>query len=290
MLCLQALSNVDQPTMAAKTIADMPIPSVMNGFTVASYAARVFAPTLVEEKGLYAVKKMLDSVKDKLPEPGDDANEQRYHTMAKATLIGGYAEAMVTMGQEEMAFKYLDDEIANADEALANNLKGNVRSLKATATRNAIVGNASPAFGFGKEINGFKGMDAWKGKVVVIDFFAHWCGPCKVSFPDIRKMYDDLHDKGLEIVSVTKYYGFYNQERDLTPEQEFGKMHDFMKEFNMNWQVAYVEDSMFEEYGVTGIPTAYLVDRDGNIHSYKVGYSPESFKEFRKKVEELLAK
>jgi hypothetical protein len=61
-----------------------------------------------------------------------------------------------------------------------------------------------------------------------------------------------------------------------------------MSDHKMNWPVVYSDRSLFDVYGVTGIPTTYLIGRDGTIHSFHVGYSAESFKTFRAEVEKLL--
>ena len=77
------------------------------------------------------------------------------------------------------------------------------------------------------------------------------------------------------------------QEIDST---EFAKMADFMKEHKIDWPVIYTDRSSYAPFGVTGIPHVVLIDRDGKVVKVKVGYSPESFKEFRATVEKLLAK
>jgi len=160
-------------------------------------------------------------------------------------------------------------------------------------TQWTLVGAVAPSLTVERSSGGtFTGLEQYKGKVVLVDFFAHWCPPCKASYPDMRKLYDDLHDKGLEIVGVTTYYGYYNDQKGLTPDQEFAKMADFIKEFNIAWPVAFGKDKdrkNFEAYGVTGIPTVAVIDREGKVHSLDVGYSAASFKKFRAEVEKLVA-
>ncbi len=158
----------------------------------------------------------------------------------------------------------------------------------AMKVQKTIEGSACPTLKVEKSIGNFQGMEAYKGKVLILDFFAHWCGPCKASFPDMRKMYSDLHQKGLEIVHVTRYYGYYGQEKGLTPEQEFNKMTGFMKENDLPWPCVYVPASNFADFGCTAIPHVLLVGPDGKVEQLKIGYSAATFAEFRKHVEQLV--
>lgn len=295
MMCLQAFRSMGKSDQAAETIGEMPLPSVMNAYSVASMAANYFAAPLAKEQGMDAVKKMLDSIEAKIPEPGTGQNDERYYNLAHTQVVIGYANGLKATDGATAAVKFLDSRIAaTEDEALKASLTSSARSMKAEVTREALVGNAAPGFEFVAEIGGFKGLESLKGKVVVLDFFAHWCGPCIRSFPDVRKMYDDLKGEGLEIVGITTYYGYFGSEnrekRDMERDVEQSLMPAFMEKYDMNWNVSFIERDVFDSYGITGIPTAYLIDRDGNVHSYKVGYSAESFAKFRKKVEELLKK
>lgn len=152
-----------------------------------------------------------------------------------------------------------------------------------------MVGTSAPALTSERGYGEFPGLEGLKGKVVLIDFFAHWCGPCKAAFPSMVEMYKDLKSKGLEIVGFTTYYGYYGTERNISKDDEFAKMKDFMAEHKMTWPVVYGERSNFENYGVTGIPHVALLDKDGNVSHIKIGYSEAGMKELRKKIEQLLA-
>jgi hypothetical protein len=93
---------------------------------------------------------------------------------------------------------------------------------------------------------------------------------------------------------VTTYYGYYGTEnrekRDMARDAEFARMQDdFYKKHSLPWPTVFGERSNMEGYGVSGIPHITVIGRDGKVHSYKIGYSPESFAEFRKDIEKLIA-
>lgn len=115
----------------------------------------------------------------------------------------------------------------------------------------------------------------FKGKVVLIQFWATWCPPCRAEMPNIIKAYKRFKDKGFDVLGVS---------RDRPPEGE-QKLVDYAKAKGMPWrQVSYKggADEIAEAYGVNGIPHTVLVGRDGKV--VRVGVRGEALQRALEKL------
>ena len=104
----------------------------------------------------------------------------------------------------------------------------------------------------------------YKGKVVLLNFWATWCGPCRDEVPDFVKLVESYGDQGFVIMGISM---------DDGPEP----VHDFYEEFKMNYPVVMGNAQVAQLYGgVFGIPISFLIGRDGRIYSQHMGVVPRS--------------
>lgn len=141
--------------------------------------------------------------------------------------------------------------ISELDE-LVTRLEGFVRKM-------SLPGN--PIEIKGKTLSG-KDFDIkqYKGKVVLVDFWATWCGPCIAELPNVKEMYDAYHDKGFEVIGIS-----LDDNRDSLVE--------FIKNRDLKWETIFFdepenqgwENPIANHYGITGIPAVFLVNQEGNV-------------------------
>lgn len=132
------------------------------------------------------------------------------------------------------------------------------------------------------------GLSEMKGKVILIDFWATWCGPCISMFPKLKSLRELYKDKGFEIIGVTRYYGeVEGVSADRKSELEF--IEKFKEKFRLDYPVAVAFDVInHHNYGVQGLPTTVIIDRQGRIRYLEAGVNENQLKRIQEWIERLL--
>jgi thiol-disulfide isomerase/thioredoxin len=155
---------------------------------------------------------------------------------------------------EQLKTEYPDTVINGNTDIFLAGLRDDANRKKIRDT--FLPGTSFPDFNE-KDIQGNPlSISKYKGKVVLVDFWATWCGPCVAELPLVQSAYKKYHDKGFEIVGIS-----LDEDKDA--------LESFVKKKKMPWP-QYFEGKRFDgklpvKYGVDATPTTYLIDREGKI-------------------------
>jgi thiol-disulfide isomerase/thioredoxin len=185
-------------------------------------------------------------------------------------------------GGSPYAKRLLDSTIPLFKNSGNEDIVGIVPMLEGIARRMGLPGNPIEVSGTlldGSQFN----WGAYRGKVVLVDFWATWCGPCRAEVPNVLKLYNAYHGKGFEVVGISL---------DEKPEQA----QSYIQQTGIPWVTLFNKDEnqrgwehpLAVYYGITGIPRAILVDQEGKVVSM-MARGPNLERELRKLLGEPLA-
>jgi thiol-disulfide isomerase/thioredoxin len=127
-----------------------------------------------------------------------------------------------------------------------------------------------------------------RGQVVLLDFWATWCGPCRATLPRFEKFYEQYKDKGFMVIGLTNFEGQV-EGKQLTRVQELNYLRDFKKKFGLTYGFAISDTGKNDvNYVVSSIPTTFLIDRRGVVRFISIGSSDVEGAALNKMIRKLL--
>jgi len=194
--------------------------------------------------------------------------------------------------------------------------KGTQEDIAKADPFHGMIGKPAPNLVADFSFNGqTKSLADLKGKVVLVDFWAVWCGPCIQTFPHLRELNTEYKEKGLEILGVTTYFEAYGFDKEqgklkvvakkvkdedtglvkvegkLTRSQEQEMLKDFVTHHKLEHRmIALTRDGWIraaKEFNIRGIPHVALVDRRGNIRMVRVGSGPANAEAIAEEIKKL---
>jgi thiol-disulfide isomerase/thioredoxin len=146
----------------------------------------------------------------------------------------------------------------------------------------SLAGKPAPDWTLSRPDGSKVQLSKLKGEVVVLDFWATWCGPCKAAMPGINQLYKDFGSgKGKQPVRVI---GVNAYERDPSNK----KAAAYMKQQGFSYDLVLNGDEVAAQYGIEGIPTILLIDQKGVVRKVQVGYDTQLEANFKKLIDGLL--
>ena len=203
----------------------------------------------------------------------EDQGQERLKMMINSSLKNPASVYLLTLINWKKDSEFVVNELnkllaVNPNFEEATTLKKEVVAYVAQKNR-LQKGVAAPEIAYLNPDGNITALTSFKGKYVIVDFWASWCGPCRKAIPKLKDLYTQYKDKGFEILSISV-------------DSDDAAWRRAMSEENMPWSqvVSPNKDKTLKDFMIQGIPTLFLLDREGKIIEIFTGYSP--------RLEELL--
>jgi thiol-disulfide isomerase/thioredoxin len=196
--------------------------------------------------------------------------------VAQGKLVGTARELAVASPTDEAYCRALEmmSELGSASPDLAEQIKtvaAGMQTSLAPQVADELAGDRKvqsyekkPLVITGQTVEGkaFSTAD-WRGKVILVDFWATWCGPCRGALPRVKKVYADYHARGLEVLGVSNDYDPKKLASFVAadPGMPWPQLLDANAAADHQW------NPITEGFGITGIPTMFLIDKRGVLRS-----------------------
>lgn len=149
--------------------------------------------------------------------------------------------------------------------------------LAPSAAWAVAVGEPAPPLAAQTADGQWQRLQDWRGKVVYVDFWAAWCGPCREAMPQYERLYRQHGAQGLVILGV-------NVDTERQPAEAM------LKRLKPSFPVVFDPKGQWaERFALPAMPSAYLIDRRGVVRYVHVGYKSQTLPELERKIAEVLA-
>ena len=158
---------------------------------------------------------------------------------------------------------------------LCYSLKGDGSTNKTQRGTGLSIGSRAPDFALNDPQGKTNRLSDYKGKVVLIDFWATWCAPCQKELPLIQRIYDRYKDEGLVVLTISV-------------DRQQSIVSSYMWENGYTFPVLLADSEVQLAYKVRGIPALFLLDRKGSVRFYQRGFKPRLEEKISGTISKLL--
>jgi len=149
--------------------------------------------------------------------------------------------------------------------------------LSCSRTEKATVGSA-PSFVLSTIKKDRLNLNDYRGKVVVLEFFASWCPPCQMAVPELKSLYEQYRGKGFVVLAIAMDDG----------PTALSAVKSFVNEYGIPYPVMIDDGKVSRQYQVISIPTSVIIDKVGNIRYTHIGLVPDLASTLSKEIQTLL--